>query len=1007
MKKSNTIRLLYVFTAVVCFAFSAKAQMSEPMINIRAIIPDNTATHKAKDSGYWNDPNTWDSGTVPGQSAIVVIPMGFTVTYNVNSNAHIFAIRNEGKMIFRAPAGARRKLIVDTFFCGMMSELDIKADQPTDGTIDIHFKAFDIEKKKSGQIGGNRWNAQARSHYSDGKRMNDHFGNRLFSDGPGVLGRYEWDPTQASLGLMTMGTVNIFGKEKTPFLRTTRPTARRRNKTTLEDTPANWNIGDDVVLSGTQGIFRVRNDGIRTQDEEFVIEAINEATNEVTFNTQTRNSHQGIPEANLFCHLSNLTRNVTFKSIDFTDNNNNVNDDITRRGHTMFMRTTDVKIHFAAFKDLGRSNKANILDDFKYNLVRTGQVDEDGKPFVQIQNFVEEKALPQNIENQRGRYAMHFHRMNNSQTKMAEAHGLAVWGSPGWGMVHHDSHASFANNVVYFVDGSGMVAESGSETGIWENNLVTTARPDGRNYYFADMDRDAPSALNSIVSDLLDDDFRIGEAYGLQGRAVRMVNNVAASSREAYAYDGGGTVLSIRDKVRTNVYPENLFPLQDYIDPAAAPLLEFDNNEAYGCSSGFRSKDRAAQAFHHKLSIIDNHTTWNTGRAMYITTNFGYMVRNGNYYNGDSAGLIGGDLDNLCLVNTTFHNWRGDGFTDGRGTDTNPQHKLNFINVKIPGFDRNRIYRQLDRSNENIYNASVLDTNVDVTFTKGSNMDTKINTNTGDYTAVVNGMITDRLGTYPFGHAYARRFPTIRNRTYDFKNKETLENYVRAYGIAEDNRGTYTTLTEFITDRGSGETFGIDFRIDLVGIDADDFSDNRAPELTMIYPDETKPYFEGDNLIVRAEANDPDGEIREVRLYLNGELIRTDTEAPYGWGGNPQLQNLAAGNYRVRVVAIDNEGLRTKKVMTIQVLPESLKGAGFDNEDNKEATILISPNPARGSYVNIYQKENWYLRLYDITGNLIMELDPKSTVISIDVSQLPSGLYILKSNNSSKKLVIH
>ncbi|MBQ4804718.1 T9SS type A sorting domain-containing protein [Aquimarina sp. MMG015] len=999
MKKTNLNRYFYLLLTLIYFSPSGYAQM----IIMSDIIPDNTATHTSMKTGDWNDPNTWNTGSIPGLAAIVVIKNEHTITYNVNSNAHIFAIRNEGTMVFRAPGGATRKLVVDTFFCGMKSNLDIKANRPTDGTIDIHFKAFDIEKKKRGEIGGNRWNAQARSHYSDEKRMNDHFGNRLFSDGPGVLGRYQWDPTQATLGLMTMNEVTILGQEKTPFLRTTGPTPRRRNKTTLEGTPTNWNIGDDVVLSGTQGIFRVRNDGIRTQDEEFVIEAINEETNEVTFNAQTRNSHQGIPEKNLFCHLSNLTRNITFKSIDFTDGNNNVNDDITRRGHTMFMRTTDVKIHFTAFKDLGRSNKHNILDDFKYGLRRTGRVDEDGKPFVQIRDFVEEKADSTDIENQRGRYAMHFHRMKDSQTKMAEAHGLAVWGSPGWGMVHHDSHASFANNVVYFVDGSGMVAESGSETGIWENNLVTTARPDGRNYYFADMDRDAPSALNSIVSDLLDDDFRIGEAYGLQGRAVRMINNVAASSREAYAYDGGGTVLSLRDKVRTNVYPEDIFPLQEYIDPAAAPLLEFNNNEAYGCSSGFRSKDRAAQAFHHNLSIIDNHTTWNTGRAMYITTNFGYMIRNANYYNGDSAGLVGGDMDNLCLVNTTFHNWRGDGFTDGRGTNFNPDHKLNFVNVRIPGFNRNRIYGQLDRSNENVFDTSVLESSVDVTFSRDSDMDTRIDVNTNDYTVLVSGMITDRLGTYPFGHGYTDRFPTIRNRTYDFTNKETLENYVRQYGIAEDSRGTYTTITEFISDRATGETFGIDIRINIIGLNAEDYRTGDEPELTVLQPTEATTLFAGDDMIVRAEANDPDG-IKEVRLYVNGELIRIDTEAPYSWGGNSSLQNVTEGRYRIKVVAIDNTGQRTKKIIVLNVLPTALRDAGFD-KDNTGA-IMVTPNPATGSNITIYQKGNLYLRLYDITGKKIMKLDVNSQELNIDISELSSGLYILKSDKTSRKFII-
>ncbi|WP_299903189.1 Ig-like domain-containing protein [uncultured Aquimarina sp.] len=181
---------------------------------------------------------------------------------------------------------------------------------------------------------------------------------------------------------------------------------------------------------------------------------------------------------------------------------------------------------------------------------------------------------------------------------------------------------------------------------------------------------------------------------------------------------------------------------------------------------------------------------------------------------------------------------------------------------------------------------------------------------------------------------------------------------------------------------------------------------NIAPELTILQPTDTNTYFEGDNLVVRADANDQDGEIREVRLYLNGELIRIDTEAPYGWGGNEKLQNLATGNYRVRVVAIDNEGLRTKKVTIIQVLPESLKESGFGNENNNKATLIISPNPVKGTYVNIFQKGNWYLRLYDITGKQIMNLNPDNQAISLDISNLPSGVYILKSDKTSSRFII-
>ncbi|NJK28075.1 MAG: hypothetical protein HC925_05580, partial [Coleofasciculaceae cyanobacterium SM2_3_26] len=45
-------------------------------------------------------------------------------------------------------------------------------------------------------------------------------------------------------------------------------------------------------------------------------------------------------------------------------------------------------------------------------------------------------------------------------------------GSPGWGIVHHDSHLVLENNVVFDVAGAAIVAESGNELGAWRNNLT-------------------------------------------------------------------------------------------------------------------------------------------------------------------------------------------------------------------------------------------------------------------------------------------------------------------------------------------------------------------------------------------------------------------------------------------------------------------------------------------------------------------------------------------------------
>ncbi|AXT54868.1 T9SS C-terminal target domain-containing protein [Aquimarina sp. AD1] len=215
------------------------------------------------------------------------------------------------------------------------------------------------------------------------------------------------------------------------------------------------------------------------------------------------------------------------------------------------------------------------------------------------------------------------------------------------------------------------------------------------------------------------------------------------------------------------------------------------------------------------------------------------------------------------------------------------------------------------------------------------------------------------------------------------KNLETGIYTLKA--IATDNLGATTTKSI------------------IVNIEDEMIDSNIPPELIILQPTETTTLYQGDDLIVRADANDPDG-IREVRLYLNGELIRIDTEAPYGWGGNPLLQNVTEGRYRIKVIAIDNTGQRTKKIIVLTALPKALKDVGFDKENT--GAIVVTPNPATGSNITIYQKGNLYLRLYDITGKKIMKLDVNSQELNIDISELSSGLYILKSDKTSRKFII-
>lgn len=84
--KSSVAFLLFLFLQQSIYA-------QHSLINL---IPGSTATHTAVQSGSWFDTLTWQEHIIPGDAAIVHIPMGVSVTYEGQSDAHLFAVRVDG-----------------------------------------------------------------------------------------------------------------------------------------------------------------------------------------------------------------------------------------------------------------------------------------------------------------------------------------------------------------------------------------------------------------------------------------------------------------------------------------------------------------------------------------------------------------------------------------------------------------------------------------------------------------------------------------------------------------------------------------------------------------------------------------------------------------------------------------------------------------------------------------------------------------------------------------------
>ena len=295
------------------------------------LIPVNTATHTAQQSGSWFAESTW-GGAIPDDAAIVVIPAGISVTFDGDSDAHIFAVRVDGT--FEASQNNTNdttKLIFDTFIGTHGSKIAFHANTATDGAIEVLIKPFDIKAHKNGTSGYNQvWNAEAIAHFSDGQPTNKYtytvgpdrrFKNYeealegetnvtktfvgTIDDGAGILGRYNWDSTQLSIGLVTMGEIEIIGQEKSVMAKLRVDAAKNQSNIELETVPSGWKVGDEILVTRGGNIGESS-----AGTETAIISAINGQT--ILTENNLVNNHGGRPVDDLHCYVGNLNRNIVF-----------------------------------------------------------------------------------------------------------------------------------------------------------------------------------------------------------------------------------------------------------------------------------------------------------------------------------------------------------------------------------------------------------------------------------------------------------------------------------------------------------------------------------------------------------------------------------------------------------------------------------------------------------------------------------------------------------------------
>lgn len=498
------------------------------------LVTDEQVTHTALTSGRWADPTTWADGRIPIAGAHVLIASGVTVTLDHVDTIPIHTLRVDGTLRFDATTNTG--LLVDTIVITPTGTLQIgTADQPVAGNVTAKITFADL----------------------------------------GPIDR-TWDPLAFSRGLVSHGTVSIYGADKTDFLELSKVPLRGNTQLSLSSVPTNWQVGDKLVLTGTNPNAN--------EDEQLTILGI--SGNTVTV-SPLQFDHRA-PETGLSVYVANLTRNVIFESQNTSD--------LDHRGHVMFMHSPKVEVHNAGFYGLGRTDKSQLINDSK--LDDTGHlVDGTGT-------------------NQRGRYPVHFHRTG---TTNAPTHidGSVVLDSPGWGFVNHSSNAIMQDNVAFNITGASFVTEAGDEIGAFDHNIAIRT--------FGSGDSLGAGAVDFRVEVLLQDFAHTGHGFWLQGPGVEVTNNVAAGHRHAaYVFWTQGIIepgLGQKEFLASNL-PDRYKPLagdKDTVIVMNVPIFKFDNNVGFASAYGLnisRHKLTISHRFENDptyFSTFSNSTFWNLG----------------------------------------------------------------------------------------------------------------------------------------------------------------------------------------------------------------------------------------------------------------------------------------------------------------------------------------------------------------------------------------------------------
>ncbi|ASP23209.1 alginate lyase 7 (plasmid) [Antarctobacter heliothermus] len=823
------------------------------MQQANALLDPSDATHVAVKNGAWSNPGTWADGIVPGRDAMVHIPDGISIVYDVKSSPALGTIRLDGDLTFTRAHSTEMR--VETIVTTMGSHFDAgsMADPiPANVEINIVFRDTPINT----------------------------------SDDPDMLGH----------GLVAFGEVDIQGAAKESHLVIKQDVPAGATSMAVEGDLTNWTAGDTILVVGTKYLGEDNNGVLMTQDETRTIVKVE--GDRIYFDKPLDYAHEGPTSMEADIYVGNLSRNVTFSS---------ENPEGTR-GHVMLHNSTPNpedgsvnSVRYAAFEDLGRTDK----------------------------------SLETSATNPEGRYPLHLHQIGtgvDAPTNMLI--GNAVIGSPGWGIVQHESRAMVNDNIVYDVTGAGIVSEWGNETGAWMRNLVSSVT----GYDAEDKNGNGDQ----------------GAAYSNQSRIIVQQDNIAANSKLGWDFSGHeGFAEDDPDKAPNDGIHRKMFereqmkfdadPFDVAIDHEEGVIADFTGNTVMTSTEAFRVYHRQFANHSDTLSVIRDFDIWGGKDGINLMNyGFNYEFIDSDWSGSGIAFTMWGKNSSAVMNDIRVSDfglvWKAHGISheavlyDVETTNIGQMFDIAYDSDKGDTSYWTNYFAQFGINYQNplptVLSKEDADPDAGLTFTLGADADVTLAP--GDNQVHVTGTVTDGLGTRVF---YENIIGSISNQASSYEgaslklvNYDTtwhrnfsLDEFLTVHGTWQKPDGAWVTPVVFwVTERLSGTQHPVIIELKLEGFDDSDLApfaldayptptienadfDYGFDTTSVDAPDPVEPAIPGDQLLGDSAANRLEGSAGDDTLFGGAG---NDTLS--GGEGNDQFRGDAGDD-----VFIGGEGIDT------------------------------------------------------------------------------------------------